>query len=421
MEFATTYLAPEAGGDGQALARTTRQALANLEFALSWNSAGASHTDVYVASNVNLWRDWMPPELEAWLLDKPSGMLPVLDLPPGTLVPAAESRDVLDVPLSRFNRQHLKRHVVTPRAGRFYPKGFIAGVRDVYSEDLTPFRIGRIAGETLTVDLGHPLAGQDLRLVARIADIRQASGERGGRAQDLPQLIAGHGPGMQARWRGEATDFFSDDPFRRGNEGDDGMFYARPRLVDHLDRTALEQVRRLYRGLLPKGGRLLDLMASMNSHLDPDLQPVAVVGLGMNEDELAANAALTARVVHDLNRQPELPFGDDDFDAVVCTVSVEYLAQPFEVFASVARVLRPGGKFVVSFSNRWFPPKAIQLWEDLHPFERMGLVLAYFQRSGAYTNLQTFSLAGLPRPGDDKYAAQMQWSDPIYAVWGEKR
>lgn len=424
MDFAAAFLTPAVEGRDAGkspLVRTTRHALANLEFALSWQSAEASHTDVYAVASLNLWRDWMPPEIENWLLDQPVGMLPGLTLPPGSLVPPQEPRDVLDIPLSRFNRQHLKRRMVTPRAGRFYPKGFIAGVRDIFSEDFTPFRIGRVAGDALTVDLGHPLAGYDLRLAARIVDIWAASGERGGRAQDVPQLIAGHGPGMQARWRGQATDFFSDEPFRRGNEEDDGVFYARPRLVDHLDTTALKQLQRLYSTLIPRGGRVLDLMASMNSHLDPVLAPAEVVGLGMNADELAANSALTRRVVHDLNREPELPFDSETFDAVVCTVSVEYLTRPFEVFASVARVLRPGGKFVVSFSNRWFPPKAIQLWEDLHPFERMGLVLEYFLRAGAYARLQTFSLVGLPRPADDKYAAQMQWSDPLYAVWGEKR
>jgi SAM-dependent methyltransferase len=157
----------------------------------------------------------------------------------------------------------------------------------------------------------------------------------------------------------------------------------------------------------------------MNSHLDPALELSSVTGLGMNADELAANERLSERVVHDLNRDTVLPYPDAGFDAVICTVSVEYLVRPFEVFREVARVLRPGGKFIVTFSNRWFPPKAIGVWADLHPFERMGLVLEYFLRDGLFRNLNTFSLTGLPRPQDDKYASQMQWSDPVYSVWGE--
>jgi hypothetical protein len=50
----------------------------------------------------------------------------------------------------------------------------------------------------------------------------------------------------------------------------------------------------------------------------------------------------------------------------------------------------------------------------------MGLVLEYFHRAEGYSNLETWSMRGLPRPLDDKYAGQMVHSDPIYAVWGEK-
>ena len=82
----------------------------------------------------------------------------------------------------------------------------------------------------------------------------------------------------------------------------------------------------------------------------------------MNRDELAANPAASERVVHDLNVDPTLPFADDSFDAVVCCVSVDYLVRPIEVFRDVRRVLRPGGPFVCTFSNRLFPTKAIRGW-----------------------------------------------------------
>lgn len=416
------FLVPEdaeAAAAPARLQRTRRNAFADVEFALSWRSAEAAHTDVYAAFNLNLWRDWMPPEVESLLLDKPLGCAGSQRLAPGVLVPEGGARDVLGIPSSRFNKHHRKQLLVEPRAGRFYPKGYIAGVRDIYSEDFTPFRVGEVDGETLTVDLGHPLAGHEVVLTANILDIREAAGERGGRAQDVQQLIAGNGPGMQARWRSRATNFFADDAFARGDAEDDGIFYARPRFVDHLDSTALKQVRRHYARLIPEGARVLDLMSSMNSHLDAGLELSSVAGLGMNADEFAANERLSERLVHDLNRHPVLPYPDADFDAVVCTVSVEYLVRPFEVFREVARVLKPGGKFVVTFSNRWFPPKAIGVWADLHPFERMGLVLEYFLKDGLFRDLNTFSLTGLPRPQDDKYASQMQWSDPVYSVWGE--
>ena len=54
-------------------------------------------------------------------------------------------------------------------------------------------------------------------------------------------------------------------------------------------------------------------------------------------------------MVHDLNREPRLPFGDASFDGVILTVSVQYLTRPVEVFREVGRILRPGGPLVVTF------------------------------------------------------------------------
>lgn len=424
MDFDGAFLVPEpdAGTRGenvQAL-RTDRKTLADIEFALSWQSAGARHTDCCLVQNLNLWRDWIPPEIEPLLLDRQRGDSGRMAVPQDVLVPKATKNDVIEIPVRRFNTHLFQQRVIEPQAGRFYPRGCIAGVQDIYGEDMTPFRVGDRQADKLTVDISHPLAGAELSLSAHILGVRNVTSERGGRAQDLPQLVAGNGPGMQARWQGKPTDFFSGAALARVDTREDTDFYARPRFVDHLDATALKQVRNLYARLLPAGGNVLDLMASVNSHLPAGFSGV-VSGLGLNEDELAANGMLSSRLVHDLNRQPELPYADAAFDAVVCTVSVEYLIRPFEVFRSVARVLKPGGKFIVSFSNRWFPPKTIAVWMDLHPFERMGLVLEYFLESGRFTALNTFSLTGLPRPAEDKYAGQMQWSDPVYAVWGEVR
>jgi SAM-dependent methyltransferase len=142
-----------------------------------------------------------------------------------------------------------------------------------------------------------------------------------------------------------------------------------------------------------------------------------VVGLGLNRAEHDANTVLHERVIQDLNGESRLPFPDGAFDAVVCTASVEYLVEPFATFREVAWVLRRGGLFVVTFSNRWFPTKAIALWEAIHEFERPALVLEYFVESGLFRDLETWTLRGLPRPADDKYRDQLAHSDPVYGVW----
>ena len=82
-------------------------------------------------------------------------------------------------------------------------------------------------------------------------------------------------------------------------------------------------------------------MGSWVSHFRSTPRRLTV--LGLNAEELAANPQAAATVIHDLNADPRLPFADASFDAAVCCVSVDYLTRPVEVFAEVARVVRPGG------------------------------------------------------------------------------
>ncbi len=147
----------------------------------------------------------------------------------------------------------------------------------------------------------------------------------------------------------------------------------------------------------------------------------ALVGLGLNREELAANPQLTGHRIHDLNSNPVMPFESESFDAIICTVSVEYLTRPFEVFSDCARVLKPGGLLIHTFSNRWFPPKVINIWTELSEFERMGLALEYFRQSDAFENLETISMRGWPRPVTDQYYPRVKLSDPVYAVLGQKK
>ena len=423
--IAESFLAEDSASDvrdapRERVERTTGHSMLALEVALGWESESARHTDVYVAQKINLWRDVSSPVLEAGLVGKPIGHRMEHGFAAGELVEPYAERDCLLIPGTRFSRRLRRGNYIEPRAGRFYPKGFIAGVHDIYPEDHTPFRLAAIEGDQLRIELNHPLADRALTLGATILDAWETGSERGGLCHDLAATVTDNGPGMQARWRDQPTDFWSDVPFIRTAAGPDDEFYEKPRLVDHSDRTATRQIERLYDRLLPQGGRILDLMTSWKSHLPATLAPAHVAGLGMNTAELEANPLLGERVVRDLNLDPALPFADASFDGAVCTASVEYLVKPFEVFAEIARVLKPGARFIVTFSNRWFPPKVINIWQSCHEFERMGIVLEYFLRSGCYTNLETFSLRGLPRPDDDKYAGQFPLSDPVYAVWGKR-
>jgi SAM-dependent methyltransferase len=139
--------------------------------------------------------------------------------------------------------------------------------------------------------------------------------------------------------------------FRRFDKDDDSAFYSFPRRVVHIGDGAIAALTRLYAALVPSGGRVLDLMGSWRSHLPTSFGGTSI-GLGLNAVEMAGNPQLAAAVVHDLNREPGLPFADAALDAVVYAVSVQYLTRPLDAFREVRRVLRPGAPFVVSFSGR---------------------------------------------------------------------
>ena len=191
--------------------------------------------------------------------------------------------------------------------------------------------------------------------------------------------------------------------FDRTDGSPDDDFYAYDRFVTHIDDSAIEAVGALYEELAVRG-RVLDLMSSWVSHLRTS--PRELVVLGMNEAELLANEQASGRVVHDLNADPILPFDDSSFDDALCCVSVDYLVRPVEVFAEVGRVLRPGGRFVVTFSNRCFPTKAIRGWLMTSDVGHVAIVEEYFRRSGAFDD-PVAELRTPPNPA----------GDPLWGVW----
>jgi SAM-dependent methyltransferase len=160
--------------------------------------------------------------------------------------------------------------------------------------------------------------------------------------------------------------------------------------------------------VLPPGGRLLDLMSSWRSHLPDGLRPREVVGLGLNADEMADNPQLTRHVVHDVNHDPCLPFEDASFDGATCAVSIQYVTHPLALFREVRRVLRPGAPFVVAFSNRCFPTKAVAVWLDATDQQHVALVRAYFASSGGWTDVRDEDRS----PDPD--------TNPLLAVWARR-
>ena len=202
--------------------------------------------------------------------------------------------------------------------------------------------------------------------------------------------------------------------FGRADDRPDTAFYDRPRLVTHIDDAAIAAVGDLYAelgidGRSPRPLRVLDLMSSWVSHFREP--PAELVVLGMNAEELGANPAATQALVHDLNADPRVPLPDDDVDAAVCCVSIDYLTRPVEVLADVGRVLRPGGTLAVTFSNRCFPTKAVRGWLGTDDEQHGAVIAELVRRSGRFTD-PTVELRTRPGAGDPLYAvlATRAWS-----------
>jgi len=203
-----------------------------------------------------------------------------------------------------------------------------------------------------------------------------------------------------------AADEFPPGHFDRMDPSPDTAFYSSPRLVTHIDDAAIAAVGELYEEL-GISGDVLDLMSSWVSHFRT--APARLTALGLNSAELHANPAATATLVHDLNADPRLPLPDAAFDSAVCCVSVDYLTRPVEVFSDVARVLRPGGLFVCTFSNRCFPTKTIRGWLYSGDEEHCAVVSRYFALAGGWDAAQ----AQRRTPADHR-------GDPLYAVWARR-
>ncbi|HEY5869528.1 MAG TPA: methyltransferase domain-containing protein, partial [Candidatus Tectomicrobia bacterium] len=120
------------------------------------------------------------------------------------------------------------------------------------------------------------------------------------------------------------------------------------------------------------------------------------------------NPDLDEYVVHNVNTAPQLPFEADTFDAVVLTVSIQYITQPVPVFQEVWRILRPGGPFIVIFSNRMFPTKAVAVWRTLDDRKHVDLVASYFHYAGNFVEIAAHNWS------------PSAYTDPVYVVLARK-
>ncbi len=133
-----------------------------------------------------------------------------------------------------------------------------------------------------------------------------------------------------------------------------------------------------------------------------------ISGTGMNALELKANDQLTDFKPKNLNIESVLPYEDESFDVVTCVVSIDYLINPIQVLKEVHRVLKPGGKVIISQSNRCFPSKAIAMWLQMNDRQHLELINGYFQYAGGFQKRKAFDITASDGPNE--------YRDPMFIM-----
>ena len=149
------------------------------------------------------------------------------------------------------------------------------------------------------------------------------------------------------------------DALREVYERRGQLEYDRPApLPNPLDRK-FERIAEVLSGLLPceafldagcGDGRFFAVLASLGE------QPKQVAGTDIAQSILetagaTANAAGISVELSQANLE-ELPYADRTFDVVLCTQVIEHLLEPAQGLRELRRVLRPGGRLLITTDNR---------------------------------------------------------------------
>eukprot|EP00931_Biecheleriopsis_adriatica_P120858 TRINITY_DN95958_c0_g1_i1.p1 TRINITY_DN95958_c0_g1~~TRINITY_DN95958_c0_g1_i1.p1 ORF type:complete len:314 (-),score=53.71 TRINITY_DN95958_c0_g1_i1:63-1004(-) len=208
---------------------------------------------------------------------------------------------------------------------------------------------------------------------------------------------------------------YTEEDFTRQDESEDSFFYSQPRLCTHVDDGFIATLTKHYAEVFSTypNARILDICSSWISHYPAEKCWSHVSITGMNEYELQNNKQADDYTVRNLNVTPQLPYDDESFDIVTCTVSFDYLNKPLAVMNEVARVLKPGGTVILSTSNRCFPSKAVNIWLRTGDLEHVLIYGSYMHYTGAFDAPRALDLSSpLSRVG---------FADPVYVIQARKK
>jgi hypothetical protein len=86
------------------------------------------------------------------------------------------------------------------------------------------------------------------------------------------------------------------------------------------------------------------------------------------------------------------------------------MTHPRDTFSEVARLVRPGGRFVCTFARGLYVPGAVRGWVSTDDAGRVRIVRAYFSLVAAFGPAESDLRTSLTGTGDR-----------LWAVWAAKR
>ncbi len=347
-------------------------AMGAIEFTVNWEKDGLRHEERFFGRKINPVNDVFPRGMREALEGKRPGESVTMTYEPRMCIPRYRDALVQTLGLDRLRKKTVDGRPIIPLEGRFYPQGHIDGLLDVYPDTLTPFRLIELDDDTFTADRNHPLATIPVTFTAKIQCLEKRRTGTYGSLTHWREAVCDWGPGMQAMHDGEPTTF--DHPGFFDREDDTDTEFIPPA----MDRTARDNLAAIRARFIEPGMRVLDL------------------SLGSDRPQ-------------------------GRYDAAVCTCSAEYMTRPVDVLRYVAHFLEPGAPVVVDFTDRFDRGRAIRGWREMHPFERLGLVLEYLRLAGLFAKAGTVSVRNDWRGKDDPLFVETRGiSDAVFVAYGRK-